>query len=86
LLVRISIFLIKPKIKSLVLPPKSIDCTPYYPNLTNQTLIEPNETDPNLQRVLINGQIRKIEPMYNYSREYGRSVLTDVRILISIVI
>lgn len=29
---------------------------------------------------LIDGQIQRIEPVYTYSREYGRNVLTDVRI------
>ena len=71
----------------LVLLPKYVDCTPYYPepNLTNQSSMESNITtrnllDGTLRRIIINGEIRKIEPVYNYSREYGRSVITDVRI------
>jgi uncharacterized membrane protein len=32
----------------------------------------------NVQKV-VDSRIKKIEPEYNYSREYGRSVLTDVR-------
>jgi hypothetical protein len=75
----------KQKKISLVLPPKYIDCTPYYPDLTNQSSTELNIStsrilNQNLKRIFINGQIRKLEPVYNYSKEYGRSVLIDVKI------
>ena len=76
-----------------VLPPKDIDCsTSYYPNkssLTNQSSTKFNQTrlrlsNVNLVRIAFGGQLENDEPMYNYSKEYGRSVLTDVRILFSI--
>jgi len=73
----------------LVLSPKYLNCTPIYQNLSNATLFEittqnstksiSNILSGNALRVVVNGQVRKIEPTYNYSREYGRSVLTDVR-------
>lgn len=79
-----------------VLPPKFIDCTQHYTNVTNVTNITNitgvttssplNRTlvvlDKNLRRIIIDGQTRKLEPAYNYSKEYGRSVLTDVRLVV----
>ena len=81
----------------LVLPPKSIDCTPYYINVTNGTLTEVyqesvglNRTsvvlDENLRKIVIDGQARRLKRVYNYSNEYGRSVLTDVRFYLCILI
>lgn len=59
-------------ISSLVLPPKYIDCTPIYPNLTNQTFIQSNSN-------VLTEPIRRVSPTYNYTKDYGRTVLTDVR-------
>lgn len=99
-----------------MLPPKSIDCTPIYPNLTNvtdasilsttvitttatttrrsivrngtkariaadnSTKKPMNNSSGDVLRIFVDGRIIKIQPTYNYTREYGRSALTDVRI------
>ncbi|CAF3345485.1 unnamed protein product [Rotaria sp. Silwood1] len=67
-----------------LLPPKYIDCTPYYSNQSNITYRASTELDETTMTVLYNGtgrtlieERKKNEPKYNYSKEYGRSVLTD---------
>ncbi|UJR16095.1 hypothetical protein I4U23_003007 [Adineta vaga] len=60
-----------------LLPPKTFDCTPYYPNRPNVTGTL-NKTFS--KEDVINGnylRFRKQKPVYNYTKEYGRSVLTD---------
>ena len=76
----------------LVLPPKYVECQPYYPSIANSTVVNStagNETgilrkgtsmltNKNQYVSLENGTRLIIKPIYNYSREYGRSVFTDV--------
>jgi hypothetical protein len=72
------------------LSPSYIDCTPTYPNATNTTVLERvlltstkiplNISSGGVKKVVVDGPVHKIQPQYNYSREYGRSILTDVRI------
>jgi len=74
----------------LVFQTKWIDCTPIHPNVSNTTILKEivdNSTtvsadilSGNIRRVLIGGKIQKIKPKYNYSGEYGRTVIIDVRI------
>ncbi len=67
----------------LVLSPKHLNCTPYYPNTSNITNGLNSTTSKvfigNITYIVMDNQIRRIEPVYDYSQEYGRSVLTDVR-------
>jgi hypothetical protein len=71
----------------LVLPPKSLNCTPINSNVSNITAV--NSRAVNLTKIFLNSskenvqkpaKVGKPKPKYNYSSEYGRSVLVDVRI------
>ena len=76
----------------LVLPPKTFDCQPSYRRFINSTVINStfgNETgiqvrgaslltSKDLRVRLNNGTMLRVAPSYNYSKEYGRSVFTDV--------
>ncbi|CAF1018617.1 unnamed protein product [Adineta ricciae] len=60
-----------------LLPPKHIDCTPFYPNQSNLT--NPLMRSSNRYNLtdIHNFQIRRAEPVYNYTNEHGRTVLTE---------
>jgi hypothetical protein len=86
----IEYFSLNLSMKYLVLVPKYVDCTPYYvntTNLSNQSSADLNRTAPrisdgSIRKIDINGETRIIQPIYNYSKEYGRTVVTDVRIFL----
>ncbi|CAF4861632.1 unnamed protein product, partial [Rotaria magnacalcarata] len=65
-----------------LLPPKYIDCTPFYPNKSNtilQTSTQLNQiiSNENTTSLVKDEKREKIKRIYNYSKEYGRSALTD---------
>ncbi|CAF2107123.1 unnamed protein product [Rotaria magnacalcarata] len=65
-----------------LLPPKYIDCTPFYPNKSNtilQTSTQLNQiiSNENATSLVKDEKREKIKRIYNYSKEYGRSALTD---------
>ncbi len=67
----------------LVLSPKYLNCTPIYENNSNATVVEKmssNMSSENIRKIGSGLEMRKTEPRYYYSPEYGRSILTDVRI------
>ncbi|CAF1005749.1 unnamed protein product [Adineta steineri] len=70
-----------------LLSPKHIDCTPHYLNIsTNQSSLQLNNTmlrvtNQNMTKIRIHGQTRKLDPIYNYSNEYGQTVLTEYEAL-----
>ncbi|CAF0758292.1 unnamed protein product [Rotaria sordida] len=74
-----------------LLPPKYIDCTSYdskKSNISDRLSTELDTTTTTIitvlyndtERIPINGR-QSVEPVYNYSKEYGRSVLTDFNTL-----
>ncbi|UJR30512.1 hypothetical protein I4U23_018042 [Adineta vaga] len=60
-----------------LMKPKSFNCTPTYINMTNETNSTSKLLYGNVQRIVVNGKIQRIEPTYEYDQEYGRTVLTD---------
>ncbi|CAF2516993.1 unnamed protein product [Rotaria sp. Silwood2] len=67
-----------------LLPPKYLDCTPYYPNQSNITYKSSTDLEKTTTTILYNdtGRIlidarKSIKPIYHYSNEYGRSALID---------
>ncbi len=55
-----------------MLSPKYVDCSMNNSNATNATA---NILKGNVQS---DNQTKPVKPTYSYSREYGRTVLTDV--------